>query len=53
MSLVTTPEEQWELLNRVLDPPTNPFIEESPKLELKKLPAHLRYIFLGKDKTLQ
>ena len=34
-------------------PPTKPSIEEDPKLELKALPPHLRYVFLGKDETLQ
>ena len=27
-------------------------IEEAPKLELKALPPHLRYVFLGKDDFL-
>ena len=29
-------------------PPVKPSIEEVPKLELKALPPHLRYEFLGK-----
>ncbi|XP_070007677.1 uncharacterized protein [Nicotiana sylvestris] len=33
-------------------PPAKPSIEEPPKLELKPLPAHLRYKFLGPDSTL-
>ncbi|XP_070018355.1 uncharacterized protein [Nicotiana sylvestris] len=33
-------------------PPAKPSIEEPPKLELKPLPAHLRYGFLGPDSTL-
>ncbi|XP_070001905.1 uncharacterized protein [Nicotiana sylvestris] len=33
-------------------PPAKPSIEEPPKLELKPLPAHLRYEFLGPDSTL-
>ncbi|XP_070012091.1 uncharacterized protein [Nicotiana sylvestris] len=33
-------------------PPANPSIGEPPKLELKSLPAHLRYEFLGPDSTL-
>ncbi|XP_070005346.1 uncharacterized protein [Nicotiana sylvestris] len=33
-------------------PPAKPSIEESPKLELKPLPTHLRYEFLGPDSTL-
>ncbi|KAK4724087.1 hypothetical protein R3W88_026866 [Solanum pinnatisectum] len=33
-------------------PPARPSVEEAPKLELKALPSHLRYVFLGKDGTL-
>ena len=33
-------------------PRTKSSIEEAPKLELKTLPPHLRYVFLGKDDTL-
>ena len=33
-------------------PPAKPSIKEAPKLELKPLPPHLRYVFLGKDDTL-
>ncbi|XP_070023357.1 uncharacterized protein [Nicotiana sylvestris] len=33
-------------------PPAKPSIEEPPKLELKPLPAHLRYEFLGPDSIL-
>ena len=33
-------------------PPAKPSIEEAPKLELKDLPPHLRYVFFGKDDTL-
>ena len=33
-------------------PPTKPSIEEVPKLELKALPPHLRYEFLGNGDTL-
>ena len=29
-----------------------PSIVEAPKLELKALPSHLRYVFLGRDETL-
>ncbi|XP_075074564.1 uncharacterized protein LOC107782482 [Nicotiana tabacum] len=32
--------------------PAKPLIEEPPKLELKPLPSHLRYAFLGPDLTL-
>ena len=33
-------------------PPIKPSIEDAPKLELKPLQPHLRYVFLGKDYTL-
>ena len=33
-------------------PPAKPSIEEAPKVELKALPPHLRYVFLGKCDTL-
>ncbi|XP_070050709.1 uncharacterized protein [Nicotiana tomentosiformis] len=33
-------------------PPMKPSIEESPTLELKPLPSHLRYEFLGPSSTL-
>nr|ABI34335.1 Integrase core domain containing protein [Solanum demissum] len=33
-------------------PPARPSVEEAPKLELKALPSHLRYVFLGRDGTL-
>ena len=33
-------------------PPAKPSIEEAPKLELKSLPPHLRYEFLGNSDTL-
>ena len=33
-------------------PPTKPSIEEAQKLELKALPPHLMYVFLGKGDTL-
>jgi len=33
-------------------PPAKPSIEEPPKLELKVLPSHLRYVFLGESNTL-
>ncbi|XP_070033097.1 uncharacterized protein [Nicotiana tomentosiformis] len=34
------------------NPPAKPSIEEPPKLELKLLPPHLRYAFLGPNSTL-
>ena len=33
-------------------PPAKPSIEKAPKLELKVLPPHLRYEFLGNGDTL-
>ena len=33
-------------------PHAKPSIEEAPKLKLKFLPPHLRYVFLGKGDTL-
>ncbi len=33
-------------------PPARPSIVEAPKLELKALPPHLRYVYLGKENTL-
>lgn len=32
--------------------PAKQFVEEARKLELKDLPPHLSYVFLGKSKTL-
>ncbi|XP_075092474.1 uncharacterized protein LOC142172702 [Nicotiana tabacum] len=40
------------LLEERKTPPPKPSIEEPPKLELKPLPSHLRYAFLGPDSTL-
>lgn len=36
----------------MLGPLSKPSIEEALKLELNELPIHLKYAFLGKDKTL-
>ena len=33
-------------------PPVKPSLEEAPELELKALPPHLRYEFLGNGDTL-
>ncbi|XP_049390990.1 uncharacterized protein LOC125855316 [Solanum stenotomum] len=41
-----------EPINRVLGPPPKPSIEEAPELELKALPSHLRYAFLGANESL-
>nr|XP_009758831.1 PREDICTED: uncharacterized protein LOC104211470 [Nicotiana sylvestris] len=43
--------ESLELEKRAT-PPAKPSIEEPPKLELKPLPDHLKYVFLGPDSTL-
>ncbi|KAK4707201.1 hypothetical protein R3W88_033253 [Solanum pinnatisectum] len=40
-----------DLKNRP-SPPAKPSIEEPPVLELKQLPSHLRYVFLGANNTL-
>ncbi|XP_070012143.1 uncharacterized protein [Nicotiana sylvestris] len=46
-------EPQFESLEleKKATPPAKPSVEEPPKLELKPLPAHLRYVFLGPDST--
>ena len=33
-------------------PPAKPSIDEAPKVEIKALPPHMRYVFLGKGDTL-
>ncbi|KAG5571372.1 hypothetical protein H5410_061138 [Solanum commersonii] len=33
-------------------PPTKSSVDEPPKQELKVLPSHLRYVFLGQNNTL-
>ncbi|XP_070022167.1 uncharacterized protein [Nicotiana sylvestris] len=47
-------EPQFESLEleKKATPPAKPSVEEPPKLEMKPLPAHLRYVFLGPDSTL-
>ncbi|XP_070008507.1 uncharacterized protein [Nicotiana sylvestris] len=42
----------FEPLNRPNGPPPKPSIEEAPKLELKHLPSHLHYAYLGSSDTL-
>ncbi|CAN6688928.1 unnamed protein product [Malus baccata var. baccata] len=44
-------EQAWEPLGPVL-PHILPSIEQAPALELKFLPEHLKYAFLGESKTL-
>ena len=39
-------------MNHRESPPAKPSIEETPKVELKALPPHLRYLFFGKGDTL-
>ncbi|XP_070013131.1 uncharacterized protein [Nicotiana sylvestris] len=41
----------FEPLNRPNGPPPKPSIEEAPKLELKPLPSHLHYAYLGSSDT--
>ncbi len=45
------PIPRFEPLERLISA-AKPSIEESPKLELKPLPDHLRYIYLGDSLTL-
>ncbi|XP_070011168.1 uncharacterized protein [Nicotiana sylvestris] len=49
-----TREPQFESLEleKRATPPAKPSIEEPPKLELKPLPDHLRYVFLGPNSSL-
>ena len=35
-----------------VSPLAKPSLEEEPKVEVKALPPHLRYVFLGKSDTL-
>ncbi|XP_070028953.1 uncharacterized protein [Nicotiana sylvestris] len=42
----------FEPLNRPEGPLPKPSIEEAPKLELKPLPPHLQYAYLGESDTL-
>ncbi|XP_075074576.1 uncharacterized protein LOC142162155 [Nicotiana tabacum] len=42
----------FEPLNRPEGPPPKPSIEKAPKLELKPLPSHLQYAYLGDSDTL-
>ncbi|XP_070002946.1 uncharacterized protein [Nicotiana sylvestris] len=42
----------FEPLNRTDGPPLKPSVEEAPKLELKLLPSHLHYTYLGSSETL-
>lgn len=46
-----TRRTQVEPLVHELDPPQKPLMEEAPKLELKVLPAHLRFSYLGTNET--
>ncbi|XP_070020220.1 uncharacterized protein [Nicotiana sylvestris] len=42
----------FEPLDRPTEPPPKPSIEEDPKLELKPLPFHLHYAYLGSNEIL-
>ncbi|XP_070018839.1 uncharacterized protein [Nicotiana sylvestris] len=48
----TEPQFESLELEKRATPPTKPSIEEPPKLELKPLLDHLRYVFLGPDSIL-
>ena len=52
LALVKTRTQRVESLDRELGPPPKPSIEEDPKMELKTIPSHLRYAFLGTNETL-
>ncbi|KAK4721325.1 hypothetical protein R3W88_011558 [Solanum pinnatisectum] len=52
LALVDTRKPQAESLDRELGPPPKQSIEQPPKLEIKTLPAHLRYAYLGTNETL-
>ena len=39
-------------MKNIESPPARPSIEEAPKIELKSLPPHLRYVSLGRDEAL-
>nr|XP_009626184.1 uncharacterized protein LOC104116921 [Nicotiana tomentosiformis] len=43
---------QFEPLDRPIGLPPRPSVEEAPKLELKPLPSHLYYAYLGSSNTL-
>ncbi|KAK4731214.1 hypothetical protein R3W88_024202 [Solanum pinnatisectum] len=42
---------EFDMKNRD-SPSAKPSVDKPPKLDLKALPPHLRYVFLGKDKIL-
>ncbi|XP_055814492.1 uncharacterized protein LOC129884175 [Solanum dulcamara] len=52
MSNVSIWKKNVEPLNRELGPSPKPSLEEAPNLELKQLPAYLRYVFLAVNNTL-
>ncbi|XP_076951355.1 uncharacterized protein LOC143624669 [Bidens hawaiensis] len=43
---------QMESLPREINSDTKPSLECPPKVELKELPSHLKYVFLGENETL-
>lgn len=48
---VSQEEEQPQELNQT-KPESKSFVEESPKIELKTLPSHLKYVFLEGNSSL-
>ncbi|XP_038687540.1 uncharacterized protein LOC119986923 [Tripterygium wilfordii] len=53
--LSSTPPLKWKRTAEPLGPPIPravPSIQQAPKLELKPLPTHLKYVFLGDAETL-
>ncbi|XP_070023038.1 uncharacterized protein [Nicotiana sylvestris] len=52
VSAITGSFNPFEPLNMPDGPPLKPSVEEAPKLELKTLPSHLHYAYLGSSETL-
>lgn len=53
LQLEESPSYEVQIIENMLVPSRpNPSIDEPPKLELKQLPEHLRYVFFGGSSTL-
>ncbi|KAJ9167446.1 hypothetical protein P3X46_022098 [Hevea brasiliensis] len=55
LNMLPPQHDRYNVANIVLDishTKLSPFIEQAPKLELKPLPDHLKYVFLGNGETL-
>ena len=46
---VVSMKHSWKPL---VEPLSRPLVEETPKIELKPLPRHLKYVYLGLSKIL-